>query len=232
MLRSMYRERPSRIGGSVVWHRDAGPAGIVRVLPDGCIDLIASDAGRLFVAGPDTIAQLYDGEGEALDAIRFGPGVAPVLLGLPASELRDQRVDLAAVWGDAAARDIADALAGAADRLHALELLAQRRLLAAPTPPDAALQLVVRELRRGRRVADAADDVGLSARQLHRRSLAAFGYGAKTLARILRFQRALARARADRPLADVAAMTGYADQAHLAREVRDLAGVPLTQLLR
>ena len=228
----MYRERPSRIGGSVVWHRDAGAAGVVRVLPDGCIDLIASDDGRLFVAGPDTVAQLYHGEGEALDAIRLGPGLAPSLLGLPAIELRDRRVALAEVWGDALARDVAEVLAEAPDRLTALESLAEHRLRAAPMPPDPALQLVVRELRRGRRVADAADDVGLSARQLHRRSLAAFGYGAKTLARILRFQRALARARTDRPLADVAAMTGYADQAHLAREVRDLAGVPLTRLLR
>src|SRR5262245_58721366 len=168
----MYRERPSRIGGSVAWHRDAGPAGVVRVLPDGCIDLIASDAGRLFVAGPDTIAQLYDADGEALDAIRFGPGLAPALLGLPASELRDQRVELAALWGDAAAREVVDALARAPDRLVALETLGQQRLLAAARPPDAALQLVVRELRRGRRVADAADEVGLSARQLHRRSLA------------------------------------------------------------
>jgi len=41
MLRWMYRERPSRIGGSVVWHRDAGAVGVVRVLPDGCIDVIA-----------------------------------------------------------------------------------------------------------------------------------------------------------------------------------------------
>src|SRR6478609_7509048 len=126
----MYRERPSRIGGSVAWHRDAGSPGLVRVLPDGCIDLIASDDGRLFVAGPDTVAQLYAGRGEALDAIRFGPGLAPVLLGVPASELRDRRVELADVWGDAVAREVAEMLAATPDRLLALETLAARRLLA------------------------------------------------------------------------------------------------------
>ena len=131
----MYRERPSRIGGSVVWHRDAGAAGVVRVLPDGCIDLIASDDGRLFVAGPDTVAQLYHGAGEALDAIRLGPGLAPSLLGLPAIELRDRRVALADVWGDALARDVAEVLAEAPDRLAALESLAEHRLRAAPMPP-------------------------------------------------------------------------------------------------
>ncbi len=43
--------------------------------------------------------------------------------------------------------------------------------------------------------------------------------------------RALDSARAGRPYAEVAAETGYADQAHLAREVKALAGVPLGALL-
>ena len=57
------------------------------------------------------------------------------------------------------------------------------------------------------------------------------GYGPKTLARILRMRRALDLARAGAPLAEVAVRSGYADQAHLTREVRDLAGVPPTRLL-
>ncbi|MEU7040483.1 helix-turn-helix domain-containing protein [Streptomyces varsoviensis] len=72
-----------------------------------------------------------------------------------------------------------------------------------------------------------AADVGLGERQLHRRCLNAFGYGPKTLARVLRMNRALESARAGRPYAEVAAEAGYADQAHLAREVKSLAGVPL-----
>ncbi|WP_285492656.1 hypothetical protein [Actinomadura sp. NBRC 104425] len=48
---------------------------------------------------------------------------------------------------------------------------------------------------------------------------------------MLRFQRALARARAGEPLAEVAHGAGYADQAHLAHDVRDLAGVPIGALL-
>jgi AraC-like DNA-binding protein len=66
---------------------------------------------------------------------------------------------------------------------------------------------------------------------LHRRSLTAFGYGPKTLARILRLQRALALARKGVPFAETAARAGYADQAHLARDVRELAGMPLGQLV-
>jgi AraC-like DNA-binding protein len=45
-------------------------------------------------------------------------------------------------------------------------------------------------------------------------------------------QRALALARAGTPLATVAATAGYADQAHLAREVKDLAGIPLRALIQ
>ena len=77
-----------------------------------------------------------------------------------------------------------------------------------------------------------ADELGLGARQLHRRSLAAFGYGPKTLARILRLQRALALARAGVPYADTAARTGYADQAHLSRDVREFTSTTLSELLR
>lgn len=75
-----------------------------------------------------------------------------------------------------------------------------------------------------------ADALDLSARQLHRRSLDAFGYGPKTLARVLRMHRALDLARAGVPLAETAFRSGYADQSHLAREVKAFAGVPVTAL--
>jgi AraC-like DNA-binding protein len=48
---------------------------------------------------------------------------------------------------------------------------------------------------------------------------------------VLRLQRALAVARSGVPLADTADRAGYADQAHLARDVRELAGMPLRELL-
>jgi AraC-like DNA-binding protein len=110
-----------------------------------------------------------------------------------------------------------------------LEVVAAGRLREAggPGPWRAA---VVAALARGRGVAQTAWEVGLSERQLRRRSLAVFGYGPKTLARVLRMRRALGLARGGAPLAEVAARCGYADQAHLAREVKDLAGVPITAL--
>ena len=75
-----------------------------------------------------------------------------------------------------------------------------------------------------------AGSVGMSERQLHRRCVAAFGYGPKMLARVLRMHRALRAARGGIPFVDVAARSGYADQAHMARDVKALAGVPLRDL--
>jgi AraC-like DNA-binding protein len=79
------------------------------------------------------------------------------------------------------------------------------------------------------RVGEAASPaVGLGERQLRRRFLDGVGYGPKTLARVLRFQRLLALLtddRAGRPtLAEAAALAGYADQAHMTAECTRLAG--------
>ncbi|MEV7021266.1 helix-turn-helix transcriptional regulator [Kitasatospora sp. NPDC093558] len=201
------------------------------VLPDGCMDLLWTD-GRLLVAGPDTRA-FRPGPGLAgpWAGVRFYPGTAPALLGVPAHELRDRRVDLADLRPAAEVRRLTARIDAAPDPAVALEDLALR-LAADAGPADRLLRAVVESLAAGRSVTATADHVGLGERQLHRRSLTAFGYGPKTLARILRLQRALALARSGVPFADTAARTGFADQAHLARDVRELTGMPLTGLLR
>jgi transcriptional regulator GlxA family with amidase domain len=77
--------------------------------------------------------------------------------------------------------------------------------------------------------------IGVSERQLHRRFSAAIGYGPKTFQSVMRFQRLLKTARekgAEQSLADLAANVGYADQAHMTREVHRLANLRPTVLLR
>ncbi|MGW3316227.1 helix-turn-helix domain-containing protein [Streptomyces fungicidicus] len=224
----MYGERASRLPGAVVWTHTPSGGGQARVLPDGCMDLLWNE-GRLLVAGPDTHAHLGGGPG-AWAGVRFRPGVAPALLGVPAHALRDRRADLSDLWPAAEVRRLTARVNAADDPARGLEDLALR-LTAGTTPPDPLLGRVVAALDAGRPVAATADELGLGARQLHRRSLAAFGYGPKTLARILRMRRALALARRRVPFAETAARTGYADQAHLAREMRALTGLPLTELL-
>jgi AraC-like DNA-binding protein len=194
-----------------------------RVLPDGCTDLMWVD-GELVVAGPDTQAQLAEiPEGTEFAAVRFVPGAGPAILGVPGHELRDGRVPLDALWPARHAYRLADQVTAAPDRIAALQAAVAQRL-AEPDPVAAAAVS-------GLSVTAVAQAVGLSERQLHRRCLDAFGYGPKTLARILRFRRAVALARAGTGFAAVAAQTGYADQAHLSREVRALSGVPLGALV-
>ncbi|WP_436772765.1 helix-turn-helix domain-containing protein [Yinghuangia sp. YIM S09857] len=226
----MYGERQAGVPGAVVWwrHADSAPETAARVLPDGCMDLIWM-GGDLVVAGPDTVAHVI-GEvpGEPYTGIRFAPGLGPAVFGVPAVELRDSRVPLAELWGGSVG-ELIERMGESDDPAGLLEQVASRRLREAAPDPVAAM--VTEGLRRGAGVAHLARRAGLSDRQLHRRSVAAFGYGPKTLGRVLRLGRALELARGGSRFADVAAMSGYADQAHLAREVRSLAGVPLGTLL-
>lgn len=229
-LARVYAERVSRLTGAVVWTNTPSGSGPGRVLPDGCMDLLWYD-GRLLVAGPDTRAHVTDGAPGTWAGVRFYPGTAPALLGVPADALRDRRVDLTDLWPATRARRLAARVNAAPDPATGLEEAALSR--AAETgPPDPLLRRIVAALDAGRPVAATADALGVGARALHRRSLAAFGYGPKTLARVLRLQRALALAREGTPLAETAARTGFADQAHLARDVRDLTGLPPGELLR
>ncbi|OEJ93799.1 AraC family transcriptional regulator [Streptomyces thermolilacinus SPC6] len=198
------------------------------------MDLLWSE-GRLLVAGPDTRAYVSENPDAAWAGVRFAPGDAPALLGVPAYELRDRRVEPAELWPAACARRLAARVAAATDRAGAATDGAATALeeavlcLAAEAPrPDPLLRAVAARLDAGWSVAATAEAVGLGARQLHRRSLDAFGYGPKTLARILRLQRALALVRAGTPYAEAAAVAGYTDQAHLARDTRALTDRTLT----
>lgn len=233
----MYRELPVATPAltgvvEVAWLREVPPdrPEPLRVVPDGCTDLMWVD-GELLVAGPDTGAQLtVPTAGSSYAAVRFAPGAGPAVLGVPGPELRDGRVPLAALWPAGQVRQLADRLAEAPDRVAVLQAAVLDRLRHAG-PPDPVAMAVAARSSEGAGVAATAEALGLSERQLHRRCLAAFGYGPKTLARILRFRRAMALARSGTGLAEVAFRAGYADQPHLAREVRALSGVPLRALL-
>lgn len=226
----MYREWRGRVGGVTVWTRAAGGSGAYRVLPDGCMDLLWRD-GVLLVAGPDTAAYVTEESPRtAYAGLRFAPGRGPRLLGVPAREVRDQRVPLDALWPGARARRLAERAEH--DPAAALESWAAARTRSLDdAEPARAYPGLAAALERGSTVAEVAARSGLGERQLLRHCESAFGYGPKTLARVLRFQRALALARTGTAFAQVAVEAGYADQSHLAREVRALTGVPLGRLL-
>jgi len=224
----MYAERPSRVRGAVVWtSRVEVPA---RVLPDGCMDLLW-DGRSLQVAGPDSRAFLTrDLARHDRTGLRLAPGAAPRLLGVPAHALSDQRVEFADLWSPRGGEPWTERLAASDRPGEVLEDLAEELGRRAPAA-DPTIAAIAARMGAAQPVGAAAAALGLSERQLHRRSLDAFGYGPKLLAKILRLQLALTLSTRGVPLAQVAADAGYYDQPHLARDVRRLAGVTLGELV-
>ncbi|MFJ2034194.1 helix-turn-helix domain-containing protein [Streptosporangium sp. NPDC087985] len=218
----MYREwaPDPAIAGRVIclWTATATSSVTKPVVPDGSVDLIWGPEG-IQVAGPDTGPKpVLMSPGDHYLGIRFRPGAVGGVFGVPIETLRDLRVPLGelGVLPELTPETMQEALAV--------------RLRATPGPDPAAPAIAV-ALRTGRSVGEVAWELGLSERQLHRRSLRAFGYGPKMLQRVLRFQRALRLARRGVALAEVAVASGYADQAHLANEVRRLAGTSMGRLV-
>lgn len=202
---------------------DGGPVHAQRVLPDGCMDLLLG-GDEILVAGPDTVAYLAEqSAGSAMTGLRFRPGRLPGLLATPAAELRNTRVPLA----DLSARARRLAPVGPGSALAEL-IAATARLLGdadehrpRPALPGSALEL----LRHGGSVGSVADDLGTTTRTLHRHCRDTLGYGPATARRVLRFRAATDLLHAGVPIAEAAARAGYADQPHLSREVRAMAGV-------
>jgi AraC-like DNA-binding protein len=224
-----YRERPTIVPGAVLWQRTVGPAPeLTRILPDGCLDLVW-DGRRLFVAGPDSTARQHQSRaGVSYVALRFSGGTGPALLGMPADEVRDQTPDIEGLWPSADARLLAERVAE--DPVATLEAWVVER--SASREVDPLGPRVLRMATAGTAVAVIAERLGLSARHLHRRCLPIFGYGPLRLARVLRLRRAVDESLTGLPLAQVATGCGYADQAHLSRDMRALAGTTPTGLLR
>ena len=211
-----------------VWERQHGNGRPARILPDGCIDVVFSPSRGLRLVGANTVAFLSDVEpGEIVVGARMVPGGAPALLAIGAEEQLNRRVPLREVIGDDGAR-LEQLLYETADPLGALGAWLVRRSLGAPGP-DPLVTATIAGLADGEeRMNRLATVLGVSERRLRRRVTAAVGYGPKRLARVLRLRRALALARGGEELAAAAFSAGYADQAHLSRDCRELAGVPPT----
>ena len=161
------------------------------MLPDGCADLIWEQGRGAFVAGPDTgPAPTTMAAGTVILGVRFRPSAGGPALGIPLSELRDQRVDLADLRPAEAGR-----LPAALDpQTAAARVLDVTAALLDGGAPDPVVTWAARLLRDPQaRAENVAAAVGLSMRQLRRRCHAAVGYGPKTLQRVLRFRRFVSR---------------------------------------
>ena len=180
--------------------------------------------------GPAEIRHRGRQRGVYLDLTVAG---ARALLGVPAAGLAGALVEAADV--DPALRDLPDRLAGSDPDRWAV--LVERALVDAlarhdAPGPRAEVGRALARLTRGARVAQVADEVGLSRRHLGELVRAEAGVTPKEWQRLARFERSHALVRQGVPLATVAARCGYADQSHLTREWVALAGCSPTEWKR
>ncbi len=150
------------------------------------------------------------------------------VLGLPMEELTNHVVALEDVLGRGA-HELVDRLhdaPGWPERFALLDAALLRRVQEGPEPaPEVAWSYRRLASADGRVAVGAlAEEVGWSRRHLAARWRRDVGMGPKAVARVLRFDRAMRLLREGRALADVAYDCGFADQPHLNREFRALAG--------
>jgi AraC-like DNA-binding protein len=252
MVEQTYRERPPsrRVAGfiSSAWVQRVPPGStpyVHREIPNGSIQLTCRIGGVPQVVGPLTGPRTEVlPAGTTVVGLRFHPGAAATVLGVPAWELADRLLDADELWGSAA-RVAGERLAAATTderAVGALEELVIGRV-AATGRPDPLIAEAVRRLMpwHGHAVHAVAVDLGGSERSFRRQCHVAIGVGPKALQRMLRFQGFLAHAQLalshGRPpvgdgLARLAADVGYADQAHLSRECVRLTGATPREFLR
>lgn len=175
--------------------------------PDGCVEIIRRLAGRsrwngdqpaCFAVGLIERPEPFEISGDSsFEGLRLWPWAWSLVADLPLADLRGRWLPF-----DAPAFAEIEARLSRAEAVNAFG----RAIVAAGS------------------VADMVRATGMNPRALQRWFAAHVGLTPRRYLRLLRFQRAFETAPGQASLADHAAGTGFADQAHMAREFRALAG--------
>lgn len=190
-------------------------------VPDGCIELICRRAGSsvwrreqpaLFATGLATVpAKLRLSAGSRFTGIKLWPWAWHALGGAPCPLFAD---DWIAIDNPALASLIDDEAEATAARL--VDAFCDIE----PSP-------VARAVLASVTVADIARRSRVPHRRLQRHFAREIGMPPRSYLRLLRFRSALADIQANATtFANTAVALGYADQAHMARDFRNLAGLP------
>ncbi len=186
-----------------------------QAVPDGCVEIITRRAGRSrwdgdqparFAVGLIERPEAFEISGDArFEAIRLWPWAWTLIGDRPLETLRGR-------WLPYRGIDTAEI----EERLAAEPGLAAtgRAILGAATVEQMGIA------------------TGMSPRTLQRWFARHVGLPPRTYLRLLRFHRAFEQVPEQPSLADHAAARGYADQAHMARDFRAMAGVPAKQARR
>jgi AraC-like DNA-binding protein len=225
------------------------PERLERILPGGRIHLMVNlyeDEFRTYhgpdrnvrrttgavLGGPSSQSTVIDTrEQRCLVSVNFKLGGARPFFRTPLGETRDQLVDLDQLWGRDGALLREQLLeAGTPEAMFRVMETALLKHMANPEAPDPAIPWAARALERGTAVSGVTSELGLLPKTFVRRFRAQTGLSPKRFARVRRLQRMLGSlgdpAAAD--WSEIAAAHGYADQAHLIHDFRDLTGLTPT----
>lgn len=201
-------------------HSDTGCT--LRILPDGCMDIVASHLPQpcIRVVGTMTRHRVSALAPEGWRyGVRFRPAILPRLLKIDARVFVDASVE---AQGEMRKRFASAETFGGFIR-------AVEDWLAAPPGLEPLQQAIgwAWSQERMLTVPEIANHAGLSERQFRRVALGLLGISPKQLTRVARFRRALREGRLhqERTWADIAADCDYYDQSHLIRDFSAFAGV-------
>jgi AraC-like DNA-binding protein len=195
-------------GGAESWHGQ-------QATPDGCVEIIHRLSGRSrwngeqperFSVGLIHRPEPFEFTGDArFVGIRLWPWAWPIVGEVPLGDMRGR-------W-----------LSYDGPELEGLESRLQR---------ETGLAATGRSIVTAGSVAEMARATGMAPRTLQRWFATRLGISPRAYLMLIRFQKAFEQVPAQASLAEHAAARGYADQAHMARSFRHLAGVTATRARR
>jgi AraC-like DNA-binding protein len=184
------------------------------------------------VCGPQSNCFVIDtAQQQSVIGIHFKPRGAFPFFRLPVGELHNQHISLADLWG-MEARLLRERLLEAPSPEMKIQVLEQCLLAQAFKPlerhraVDYALALF-RNIHTAPAMADVAGQIGISSRSFIRLFSDEVGLTPKLFCRVRRFQRVLQQLHPPREVdwADLAAGSGYFDQAHFNHDFRAFSGI-------
>jgi AraC-like DNA-binding protein len=202
-------------------------------MPDDATSLVfgilPNGTSHLVVLGPRAQATYFASKDIPLTvSVRFRPGQARIVTGLPVSEMVGRTVPLSDLWGEPAVRLLDELRANpetVAERIdRALWDRFEKMSNAQQSRGD--LVTAAAAMLPGERVGNMARKLNVSERHLRNLFNDTVGLSPKQVTRVKRVRTVLARANRQKG-ARLAADSGYYDQSHMAAEFRDTMGLPL-----
>jgi len=220
------------------WLEPPRPAYTLMIDLEGSISLAGEPLPHAWIAGlSDRYAVVgFDARRYVSIDLELTPLGAWAVLGIPLDELKNQTLRLDDAFGTRARR-LQDELHDAPDwdaRFDITERFLRERAQAGPRPTPAVAYALSRlwDTDGRERIEALAAQLGCSRRYLHARFREQVGLAPKAVARLIRFGAVRRRIeRAPARWADIAYECGYADQPHLNRDFRELAGTTPTDFV-